>query len=42
METEMWEVLRLLRLKIPITVIVFKQTPIKGLSPQNRLGPCGS
>lgn len=39
METEMCVLLRLLRLKIPITVIVFKQTPIKVLSIQNRLRP---
>lgn len=38
METEMCEALRLLRLKIPITVIVFKQTPIKGLSPPKSSG----
>lgn len=38
METEKCEVLRLLRLNIPITVTVFKQTPIKGLSPPKSSG----
>lgn len=38
MVTEICEVLRLLRLKIPITAIVFKQTHIKGLSPQKSSG----
>lgn len=38
METEKCEVLLLLRLNIPVTVTDFKQTPIKGLSPQKSSG----